>query len=83
MLKPEEVIELRTFVKPWLSSTAKITWSEEDRPNRPINKLSQITMEIFNCTNHVMIIEANFLLGIIEKLSDDNKVNVNEMIVNN
>ncbi len=30
-----------------------------------------------------MIIEANFLLGIIEKLSDDNKVNVNEMIVNN
>ncbi len=42
-------------------------------------------MEIFNCTNHVMTIEANALVGIVEKLSDDDKVgelNVNEMTVN-
>jgi hypothetical protein len=50
-----------------------------------INRLSQTTMEIFNCTNHVMTIEANALVGIIEKLSDDDEVgelNVNEMTVN-
>ena len=42
-------------------------------------------MEIFNCTNHVMTIEANALVGIVEKLSDDDEVgelNVNEMTVN-
>ena len=50
-----------------------------------INRLGQTTMEIFNCTNHVMTIEANSLVGIIEKLSDDDEVgelNVNEMTVN-
>ena len=50
-----------------------------------INRLGQTTMEIFYCTNHVMTIEANALMGIIEKLSDDDEVgelNVNEMTVN-
>ncbi len=50
-----------------------------------INRLGQTTMEIFICTNHVMTIEANALVGIVEKLSDDNEVeelNVNEMTVN-
>ncbi len=50
-----------------------------------VNQLGQTTMEIFNCTNHVMAIEANSLVGIIEKLSDDDEVgelNVNEMTVN-
>jgi hypothetical protein len=50
-----------------------------------INRVGQTTMEIFNCTNHVMTIEANSLVGIIEKLSDDDEVgelNVNEMTVN-
>ena len=50
-----------------------------------INKLGQTTMEIFNCTNHVMTIEAKAIVGIVEKLSDDDEVgelNVNEMTVN-
>ena len=50
-----------------------------------INRLGQTTMEIFNCTNHMMTIEANALVGIIEKLSNDDEVGeliVNEMTVN-
>ena len=50
-----------------------------------INRLGETTMEIFNCTNHKMTIEVNSLVGIIEKLSDEDKVgelNVNEMTVN-
>jgi len=50
-----------------------------------INRLGQTTMEIFNCTNHVMTIEANSLVGIIEKLSEEDEVgelNVHEMTVN-
>jgi hypothetical protein len=50
-----------------------------------INRLGQTTMEIFNCTNHEMTIEANSLVGIIEKLSHKDEVgelNVNEMTVN-
>ncbi len=34
-----------------------------------INRKGQTTMEIFNCTNHVMTIEANALVRIIEKLT--------------
>jgi hypothetical protein len=50
-----------------------------------INRLGETTMEIFNCTNHKMTIEVNSLVGIIEKLSDEDEVgelNVNEMTVN-
>jgi hypothetical protein len=42
-------------------------------------------MEIFNCTNHAMTIEKNSILGIIEKLKDEDKVGelqFNEMTVN-
>jgi hypothetical protein len=31
-------------------------------------------MEIFNCTNHAMMIEKNSVLGIIEKLKDEDQV---------
>jgi hypothetical protein len=31
-------------------------------------------MEIFNCTNHAMMIENNSILGIIEKLKDEDQV---------
>jgi hypothetical protein len=50
-----------------------------------INQLGQTTMEIFNCANHEMTIEADFLLGIVERLSEEDKVGklyVNEMTVN-
>jgi hypothetical protein len=42
-------------------------------------------MEIFNCTNHAMTIEKNSILGIIEKLKDEDQVGelqINEMTVN-
>jgi hypothetical protein len=50
-----------------------------------INKLGQTTMEIFNCTNHEMTIEADSLVGIVERLSEEDEVgelNVTEMTVN-
>jgi hypothetical protein len=50
-----------------------------------INKLGQATMKIFNCTNHEITIEKDSPLGIVERMSDGDKVgelNVNEMTVN-
>ncbi len=50
-----------------------------------INKMGQTNMEIFNCTNQVMTIKKNSLLGIIEKLKDEDQVgelHVYKMIVN-
>jgi hypothetical protein len=50
-----------------------------------INRLSQATMEIFNCTNSVMTIEKDSFLGIIERFEENDTVgelNVNEMTVN-
>jgi hypothetical protein len=50
-----------------------------------INKLGQTNMEIFNCNNHAMTIEKKYLLGIIEKLKDEDQVGelrVNKMTVN-
>ena len=50
-----------------------------------INKLGQTNMEIFNCNNHAMTIEKNYLLGIVEKLKDEDQVGelrVNKMTVN-
>ncbi len=42
-------------------------------------------MDIFNCTYHEITIEKDSLLGIVERISDDDEVgelNVNEMTVN-
>jgi hypothetical protein len=39
-----------------------------------INWLGQTTMEIFHCTNHEMTIEANSLMGIMERLSIEDKI---------
>jgi hypothetical protein len=50
-----------------------------------INRLGQATMEIFNCTNHEITIEKDSLLGIVERISDKDKVrelNVTEMTAN-
>jgi len=50
-----------------------------------INWLGQTPMEIFNCTNHKMTIEADSLVGIVERLSEEDKLgelNLNEMTVN-
>ena len=50
-----------------------------------VNRLGQTQMEIFNCTNHAMTIEKNSILGVIEKLKDEDQVGelqVNEMTVN-
>jgi hypothetical protein len=50
-----------------------------------VNRLGQTNMEIFNCTNHAMMIEKNSLLGIIEKIKDEDQVGelqVNKMTVN-
>jgi hypothetical protein len=35
-----------------------------------VNRLGQTSMEIFNCTNSVMTIDKDFLLGIIKRNSD-------------
>jgi len=50
-----------------------------------INKLGQKNMEIFNCTNHAIMIEKAFLLGLIEMLKPEDQVGelpVNQMTVN-
>ena len=50
-----------------------------------INRLGQTTMEIFNCVNHEMTIEADSHVGIVERLSEEDKVgelNIYEMTVN-
>ena len=50
-----------------------------------INRLGQAIMEIFYCTNHEMTIEKDSLLGVEEKISEEDKVgklNFNEMTAN-
>jgi len=50
-----------------------------------INRQGQTTMEIFNCSNNQITIEKGSVLGIIERLDDDDEVgelNVNEMTAN-
>jgi hypothetical protein len=50
-----------------------------------VNRLGQTSIEIFNFTNSVMTIEKDSLLGIIERISDQDgigKLNVSEMTVN-
>ncbi len=50
-----------------------------------INRLGQATMEIFKCPNHRITIKKYSPLGIVERISDEDKVgelNVNEMTVN-
>jgi hypothetical protein len=50
-----------------------------------VNRLGQTNIEIFNCTNHAMTIKKNSLLGIIEKIKEEDRVGelrVNKMTVN-
>ncbi len=50
-----------------------------------VNRLGQTTTEVFNCTNHKKTIEADSLVGIFERLSEEDKVGeltVNDMTVN-
>jgi hypothetical protein len=39
-----------------------------------VNRLGQTNMAMFNCTNHAMTIKKNSLLGIIEKIKDEDQV---------
>jgi hypothetical protein len=50
-----------------------------------INRIGQTNMEIFNCTNNVMAIEKDTILGRVKKLTQEDKVGefkVNKMTVN-
>ena len=45
-----------------------------------INKNGQLTMEIFNCWNHQITIERDSMLGGVEKISEEEKIE--EMNIN-
>ena len=39
-----------------------------------INKNGQLTMEIFNCSNHQITIERDSMLGVVEKISEEDEI---------
>jgi hypothetical protein len=73
-------------VKPHMAVISSEKYNVQGEPALVrINWLGQTPMEIFNCTNHEMTIEADSLVGIVERLSEEDKLgelNLNEMTVN-
>jgi hypothetical protein len=75
-----KVTELLTPVRPWPPSAAESMWSLVR-----INRIGQTNLEIFNCTNHIITIDKNTILGVVEKLTSEDQVGelkVNKMTVN-